>query len=130
MVCSLCLKQAVCVWKCIKLECSTKSSTHIHGSTLREHLVMWGSLSGIRLGILSLCTEPWHGTRNISISWDFCLNRKAIWWIYYVYRYWLWIHIHLSTIFNLTLNCSLILTHARRSDQYCRVQPHELLWQL
>jgi len=70
----------------------------------------------IKLGILSLCTEPWHATRSISISWDFCLYWKAIWWIDYVYRYWLWIHIHLSTTFHLTLNCSLILKHARRSD--------------
>ena len=38
----------------------------------------------IKLGILSLCTEPWHGTRSISISWDFCLYWKAIWWINYV----------------------------------------------
>jgi len=35
----------------------------------------------------------------------------------------LWIHAHLSTTFNLTLNCSLILTHASRSDQYCRAYP-------
>ena len=74
----------------------------------------------IKLGILSLCTEPWHGTRSISISWDFCLYWKTIWWIDYVYRYWLWIHTHVLTTFNLTWNCSLILTHARRSDQYCR----------
>jgi len=75
----------------------------------------------IKLGILSLCTEPWHGTRSISISLDFCLYWKAIWWVDYVYRCWLWIHTHLSTTFNLTLNCLLILTHSRRSDQYCRV---------
>jgi len=74
----------------------------------------------IKLGILSLCTEPWHGTRSICISWDFCLYWKAIWWIDDVYRYWLWIHTHLSTTFNLTLNCSLILTHVRLSDQYYR----------
>ena len=43
----------------------------------------------IKLGILSLCTEPWNGTSSISISWDFCLYWKAIWWIEYVYRYWL-----------------------------------------
>ena len=40
----------------------------------------------IKLGILLLCTEPWHGTRSIRISWDFCLYWKAIWWIDYVYR--------------------------------------------
>ena len=60
----------------------------------------------IKLGILSLCTEPWHGTR--SISWDFCLYWKAIWWLDYVYIYWLWTHTHLSTTINLILNGSLI----------------------
>ena len=91
---------------------------------LRHYLWGGGFFIYIKLGILSLCTEPWHGTRSISISWDFCLYWKAIWWIDYVYRYWLWIHTHLSTTFNLTLNCSLILTHARRSDQYCSAYYH------
>jgi len=40
-----------------------------------------------KLGILLLRTEPWHCTRSISISWDFCLYWKAIGWIDYVYRY-------------------------------------------
>jgi len=77
----------------------------------------WGFFIYIKLGILSLCTEPWHGTRSMSISWDCCLYWTAIWWIDYVYIYWLWIHTHLSTTYNLNLNCSLILTHARRSEQ-------------
>jgi len=63
----------------------------------------WG-YHPLKLGILSLCTESWHSTRSISISWDFCLYWKAIWWIYYVDRYWLWIHTHLSTTLNLTFN--------------------------
>ena len=84
----------------------------------------------IKLGILSLCTEPWHGTLIISISWDFCLYWKAIWWIDYVYRYWLWIHTHLSTTINITVNGSFILTHVRGSDQYSRAFSHELLRQL
>ena len=81
--------------------------------TLKALLV--GFFNYIKLGILSLCT---------TISREFCLYWKATWWIDYVhvYRYWLWIHTHLSTtlIYRVTLNCLLILTHARRGDQYCR----------
>ena len=40
----------------------------------------------------------------------------------------MWIHTHLSTTFNLTLNCSLIFTHTRRSDQYCRAYPGLTTW--
>ena len=79
-----------------------------------------GVLIYIKLGILSLCSEPWTDTRCMSISWYLCLDTQAFWWIDDVYRYWLSLHTHLSTTFNLTLNCPLILTHARRSDQYCR----------
>jgi len=117
-------------WKIIfsrssNLSCSKKITFNFTGylSTV-NHISHGGFFIYIKLGILSLCTESWHGTRSISISWDFCLYWKAIWWIDYVYRYWLWTHTHLSTTFNLTLNCSLILTHVRRSDQYCRALNH------
>jgi len=101
-----------------------------HCFETKNYHCSWGFFIYIKLGILSLCTEPWHCTRSSSFSWYFCLYWKAIWWIDYVYIYWHLIHTHLSTTFNITLNCSLILTHARKNNQYCRAKPQELLWQL
>jgi len=54
------------------------------------------------LRILPFCTEPWHDTSFISISWYFCKVSNAIWWINDVYididfEY----HTHSSTTFYL-----------------------------
>jgi len=85
----------------------------------------------IKLGILPLCTELRKDTSCMSIAWYLCHVSRAIWWINNVYRYKLWV---LLTPFNyinfdLTLNYPLILTHARRKDQYwralqCQLESH------
>jgi len=116
---------------CLRDSCKIKYISHLPISFLTCRLVKknqelfnnithGGFYICINLGILSLCTELWNGTRSMRISPYVCLDSQAFWWIDGVYRYWLWIHTHLSTTFILTLKCPLILTHAKRSDQYCR----------
>jgi len=85
-----------------------------------KDITYWGFYIYINLGILSLCTELWNGTRSMRILPYMCLDYRAFWWIDGVYRYWMWVQLTPFNYISFHFNYPLILTHAKRSEKYCR----------